>query len=647
MALNLVRNSKAFFTTNVDPTTGKIPNGGFGERNTFEIPILDGYSFSQTTNAETVTISESGATPVRGQNSFNTSLAPADFSFSTYIKTRNQTTKITADESVLWNALLTSTPIIQQTSILIGTGGTGSITSIAYTEATGVLSITGTNLPLSGTASSSKLVVGDRVVIRGLVPSGSGAIATSSEINGYGEVTAITTTTNFTVTLNTFRASAADTTLNPTGGAITVIKYNTNPTTGNVILFGTGGVGTVGTITYGFDTDTGVGTLTIPLTGVTSFSGEYKKGDVVVLSGIAAASISGAGIADTSQLSGGASKAEQLNQAYVVANDYLTGTAVTSIVLTAVNPVPGAVTIASTTNVTLTKSAWAENGNVFSMASTASSDVQQLQKFGLLFLVDNVLYALDNCALNQASIDFAIDGIATVAWSGQATGLRRLHANGVTVTSSVTNGAGTFSNNGTGEGVYGKYTAKDTNAECKYIINRLSMVDFESVNEVKTTNAAGVTTTVMAAGATYKKLPITGGNITINNNISYLTPALLGTVNQATTYYQGTRAISGSMTAYLKTGDTGDVGDLLTDLLDASATNTEVMMSMILNIGGASSPKIVIELPSAALTIPTVDVQQVVSTNINFVAEGSAPSSTTSSTFDLTKQNDLIVRYYA
>jgi len=55
----------------------------------WEIPILDGYSFSQTTNTSEITLAEMESTAGisrRGRRMFTDSLAPAEFSFSTYIR---------------------------------------------------------------------------------------------------------------------------------------------------------------------------------------------------------------------------------------------------------------------------------------------------------------------------------------------------------------------------------------------------------------------------------------------------------------------------------------------------------------------------------------------------------------------------------
>ena len=55
----------------------------------WKIPVLDGFSFSQATNTSEITLAEMEATDGtsrRGRRAFNDSLAPVDFSFSTYIR---------------------------------------------------------------------------------------------------------------------------------------------------------------------------------------------------------------------------------------------------------------------------------------------------------------------------------------------------------------------------------------------------------------------------------------------------------------------------------------------------------------------------------------------------------------------------------
>lgn len=486
MALNLVRNSKLFFTTNLD-ANNKVALTGFTASNTFEIQVLDGFTFSQNTNSEAVTITEAGSAPVRGQRSFNTSLAPVDFSFSNYLRPKNTAGTVNAEEAVLWNALF-----------------------------------------------------GDQAI-----------------------------------------STANSTTLSAVTG-----------------------------VTYAFSN--GVGTLTIAGTAITGTL--PTVGDTVVVGGIATTTPAGQ---DT-----------VLNAAGVV----LTSSA-SSITIAMTNPGKTNVTATTLTTagtVKLYKSAWAPASASYSYVSSAASDKHQLQKFGMLFIVDQAVYAIDNGALTQVSIDFGLDAIATAAWTGQGTTLRQV-ANGATAI------AGTFG----GGTLVGSYTPKITDAS--YITNKLSTVALTIVNSLK--DASGAT---QAAPGDVYNIAVTGGNITINNNINYITPANLGVVNAPVTYYTGTRAITGTLNAYLRTGGSKDTGELLSDMLNSASATIEPMVSLSIAIGGAANlVKVAIDLPSATITVPTVDVQQVVSTAINFTAQGYVPSSTAdANTYELSKTNDIAIRYY-
>ena len=366
MALNLVRNSRVFFTTDVGAVDGIVDIGALESAKTYEIQVLDGFTFSQNTTQDTVTINEAGAAPVRGQRSFNTGLEPVNFSMSTYMRPRKDGTNVAAEESVLWAAL-------------------SSVTGDGWT---------------AGTPA-----------------------------------------------------------------------------------------------TVDFD----------------------------------------------------------------------------------------------------------------------ASNAHQLQKFGLIIILDNVTYVIDDCVLTQATIDFGIDAIATIAWTGQGKTLRKLDTN-------ATASAGTF-----GGGLTGAYTAKNTAAP--YIANKLS-------------------TATVTSGSTTYQVALTGGSITINNNVTYLTPANLGVVNKPATYFTGTRAISGSLNAYLKTGGTTDTGALLAAML-ADTSNVEPKFNTVITIGGSTNAiKVALEMPTTMLTIPTIDVQQVVSTTINFTAQGST-TGTAAGTYDIGQANELTIKYYA
>jgi len=398
MALNLIRNARMFFTTNVNATTGVVDTTGFDATNTREIQVLDGLSFSQATGSETVTVNEAGTAPVRGQRLFNTSLEPVEVTFSTYMRpyfnagsAGNTDDQIDCEESELWNAFAT---------------GAGNSNAWAVT---------------TGASPVSKMTM-------------------------------------------------------------------------------------------------------------------------------------------------------------------------------------------------------------------AQSAKNQLKAFGLIVVLDQTSYIIDNCALDQATIDFGLDAISTIAWTARGTVMRNIGdstflaadkpAAGTDITFS-----GSYFTAGTNE-------AKNKNTQAAFLANKLSQVALSSL-QVSGSYGGGASTTY--------QLALTGGSITLANNITYLTPANLGVVNTPVTYFTGTRAVSGTLNCYLKTGSSTDSGKLLDNMLDDSS-NVEPAFALTLHIGGSSStkPRVSLVMPSVVLQIPTINTEQVVSTAINFTAQG-----LTSSAFDLAAVNEIEVQYYA
>jgi hypothetical protein len=389
MALNLIRNSRVYYTTNLT-SAGQVAATGFTTANTQQIQVQDGFSFSQNTGQETVTTNEAGAAPIRGQRSFNTSLEPVDWSFSTYIRPKfeegstsspaiDSDDYVNAEEAVLWNSL--------SGTAAIGSAGAG------WTK---------------------------------------------------------------------------------TAGA---------PTPYSTVAFG-------------------------------------------------------------------------------------------------------------------------------------NSNAHQLMSFGLIIMFENVTYVIDNCAIDSATIDFGLDAIASIAWAGKGTTMRQI------ATTVAVDDAGAMTG-----GLTGNVKVKDTSAA--YIANKLSTM----------------TLSAAAFGGLSSKsytVALTGGNLTINNNLTYLTPANLGVVNQPITYFTGTRAITSNVTAYLKTG-TNESSTLLKDMLAASASSTENKFAAEISLGGTTNTnKVVLSIPTAQLTIPTITSEQIIATSITMTAQGA-----TTGTYDLEAKNELEVKYYA
>lgn len=479
MAINLSRNTKVYFTTNVD-VEGVMPDAAtnYSSSNTYEIQVLDGYSFSQANDSQTISVTEAGSSPLRGSRTFNTQLNAADWSLSTYIRPLLSTT-VTAAERVLWNAAMGS--FVMDT--------TGQAVS-SLTRAT-------TLSPTANIVTAAALVYNDR----------HNASATAA-------VTATST------------ANAAG--------------------------------------------------LPVNVVGVTS-STEWNRSAVI-------RSVAGTG-----------------PYTYTVEYSKAPGTA--------------AGTTATGTAIKILAGQWGTDSS-YSYVSTIGSNRHQLQKFGLIFVVDNVIYGIDNCAVNQVSIDFGLDQISTAAWSGQGTRVKKF-------------GTLTAANLATSS------TTASTSA--KYITNKLSTVTLES--KIGGADAGGQTTYTV---------PITGGNLTINNNLTYLIPSNLGVINEAVAYYTGSRTINGNLTAYLKTGTAGDTGSLLDSLLKSGANyGIEPKFRLQLEMGGSSnSTRVEFEMPGTMLQVPDINIADVVSTTINFTAEPHDPT-LANQTFDLERSNDLTVRYYS
>ena len=490
--INLSRNTRVFFTTNINPATGVLTDAasGFTAANTHELNVLDGYSFSQGTQQQIVSVSEAGSTPSRGQRAFNTQLDPVDWAISTYIRPCTLGSTITAQERVLWNALLGAGTLDASAGVTITV--LARLTTAGATSAAATVTVPVINHTVNGV--TGPLGVGDVFNINGIV---------------------------------------------------------NNPTWNGPVM------------------------ITGAHTG-TAYPVEYFEAPEV------AAGLTG------------------------------TGT-------------PRAYT-----------GQWGNSAGLgatrFSYASTLASNRNQLQRFALLFFVDNVIYCVDNCAMDQVSIDFGLDAITMGAWSGKGTILKELSV--LTLAH--------ISSNSTLASLY-------TSANTQYITNKLSTLTLES-------NIGGTQNTNGSLNFSYD-IPITGGNLTISNNITYLVPANLGVVNNPINYFTGQRSITGNITAYLKTGTAavnvgakGDAGNLLNTLLAAANTTTEPKYRMSLEVGGKTSVnRLELEMPGVVLQIPSVNIADIVACTINFTAQSYDPAINANGpgTFDLSRTNELLVKYFA
>ncbi len=195
-----------------------------------------------------------------------------------------------------------------------------------------------------------------------------------------------------------------------------------------------------------------------------------------------------------------------------------------------------------------------------------------------------MIYKIADCSIGDVSFDFDLDGIATVNWSG----------NGKIITEEGTldlDGSTAFINEG---------VANTTG----FIRNRVS--DLTMVGD-----ASGSSVTYTST--------LTGGNISMSNNLTYLTPETLGVVNQPLGHVTGTKNIGGNFTCYLDNASGTSSAEFYEDIVEATS-DIQNSFSLSFDIGGGAAPHCVITMPTAHLEVPTHSIDEVISLETNFHA---------------------------
>ena len=212
---------------------------------------------------------------------------------------------------------------------------------------------------------------------------------------------------------------------------------------------------------------------------------------------------------------------------------------------------------------------------------------------------NQMIYKIADCSVGEASFDFDLDGIATVNWSGNGklvTEHAGLNATSTSIYEGVTNTTG-------------------------FIRNRVS--DLVISGDPSGSSVTYVTT-------------LTGGNITISNNLTYLTPETLGVVNQPLGHVTGSKNIGGNFTCYLDNAGSTSSAELFEDLVEAT-TDIQNSFSLLFDIGASTIPYVKIQMPQCHLEVPSHSIDEVISMETNFHA---LPSD-----FDSTDEIDLFTFY--
>ena len=253
--------------------------------------------------------------------------------------------------------------------------------------------------------------------------------------------------------------------------------------------------------------------------------------------------------------------------------------------------------------------------------SFVRSDHHELLKLTIFFALENTTYRLNECQVNQAEIDFSIDGIATIAWSGNSTTIDQ-------VTTAIDDPSKALATDGTTDTAYTAvpYTESfnfvDTtaSADADYLRNKLSTL---SLSHATTGSGAAEVLDLDGTGTKTYAINITGGSLTIANNITYVTPETLGVVDTPIGSFSGSRQISGSLTMYLDTKADGS-NELLSDLTKATdLVNTKFNMSLFMGGASGGTPLVEFDLPVAHFQIPSIETADIISSTVEFAAQGS------------------------
>ena len=140
-----------------------------------------------------------------------------------------------------------------------------------------------------------------------------------------------------------------------------------------------------------------------------------------------------------------------------------------------------------------------------------------------------------------------------------------------------------------------------------FIKNRLSAIEFHHQ---------------ASAGAADEKFtfPVTSLSFDYNNNITYLTPEELSALNEPIGQFTGTRAVTGSATMYLRSGDLESAG-FLRNISEDSRTSSAQTSNANLIVGGTTAPYVAFQLDAVQFEFPSIATEDVISMTVNFVAQ--------------------------
>ena len=213
--------------------------------------------------------------------------------------------------------------------------------------------------------------------------------------------------------------------------------------------------------------------------------------------------------------------------------------------------------------------------------------------FPTLFIyvvMDNDVFKLSDCYVESATLPIDINGIAKVSWSIKAL---------------------TYEKVASAPNVY-----KDRTEVTGLLKTRLSVMEFNRQTQDY-------------------HLPLLSGSVTIKNDIVMLsTPVVYAQLAENRRIRVEARSVNGTISAYLRTGKARSFG-LLESMLTSIATIND-LTNITINIGGLTGRRVAINLPQTIISLPAINLRDVVAVDINLL-----PVET-----GIGQNDDITIEYY-
>lgn len=260
------------------------------------------------------------------------------------------------------------------------------------------------------------------------------------------------------------------------------------------------------------------------------------------------------------------------------------------------------------------RSTWQDNGTFNTAARAGTSNVAPhtsnfatAPEYDFYIKMDNVYYQIKDATINEASVDAAIDGIATTSWSGFGSNFIELTGNARDNLIQATTSANGVSSPTTTTSRHLQW-ANNNGVAAAFIRNRLSQIDL-------------LHTPQGGSSANNYTFPVTGLGFTYNNNISYLTPEEIATLNTPIGQFTGSKTITGNFTAYLRGGGTNLSAQFLRNISNDSRTSIAQVSNANLRVGGNTAPFVAFNMPAAQFNFPTHSIEDVIGMSVEFLAQ--------------------------